>query len=94
MFRSPAPNLYESDEGFSVEVLGRTGLRYRESDKSMFIDSEVLLGPSGMVVYKNSIRKWDPPHQEEAVSNESRERIVNNVRSAFLFKGYEIAVIG
>jgi hypothetical protein len=34
--------------GFSVEVLGRTGLRYREAGRQMFVDSEVLTGPRGM----------------------------------------------
>ena len=53
MFTSPRPNLYESSEGFSVEVVGRTGLRYREADREMFVDSEVLTGSSGMAIYKD-----------------------------------------
>src|SRR5262245_49392708 len=35
-------NLYVSSDGFSMEVLGRTGLRYREAGREMFVDSEVL----------------------------------------------------
>ena len=31
MFTTPRPNLYESSAGFFVEVLGRTGLAYREA---------------------------------------------------------------
>jgi hypothetical protein len=46
MFTSPRPNLCESSDGFSVEVLGRTGLRYCEGGRQMFVDSEVLSGPS------------------------------------------------
>jgi hypothetical protein len=45
--------------GQTVEVLGRTGLRYREADRQMFVDSEVLTGPSGMAVYKDTMQKWD-----------------------------------
>ena len=55
MFFRPRVNVVESDAGFSVEVLGRTGIRYREGDKSIFVDSEVLNGPSGMVVAGSSI---------------------------------------
>ena len=62
MFTSSRPDLYESSDGFSVEVLGRTGLRYREEGRQMFVDSEVLTGPSGMAVYKDTIQKWDPPY--------------------------------
>ena len=50
MFTSPRPNLYESSDGFSVEVHGRTGLCYREAGRQMFVDSEVLTGPSGIAV--------------------------------------------
>jgi len=62
MFTTPKPNLYVSSDGFSVEVLGRTGLCYCEGGKKMFVDSEVLTGDSGMVVYKSRIQKWDSPH--------------------------------
>jgi hypothetical protein len=61
MFTSQGPNLYKSSDGFSVEVLGRTGLRYGEANRQMFVDSEVLTGPYGMAVYKDTIQKWDPP---------------------------------
>ena len=30
----------------------------------MFVDSEVLTGPSGMAVYKDTIQKWDPPNDK------------------------------
>ena len=56
MFTSQGPNLYKSSDGFSVEVLGRTGLRYGEANRQMFVDSEVLTGPYGMAVYKDTIQ--------------------------------------
>lgn len=93
MFTSPRPNLYESSDGFSVEVLGRTGLRYHESGRQMFVDSEVLAGPSGMSVYKDTIEKWDAPHENARVTDSDRERILKNIRDAFRFQGFEITVI-
>lgn len=93
MFTTPRPNFYESSDGFSVEVLGQTGLTYREGDREMFVDSEVLLGPSGMGVYRNSIRRWKPPHDGEVVNDASRERILQNIKDAFRFQGFEIEVI-
>jgi hypothetical protein len=56
MFEIPRVNVIQSDEGFSVEVLGRTGLLYTEGSKSLHIDSEVLVGPTDLLVYTNSIR--------------------------------------
>jgi hypothetical protein len=93
MFTSPRPNLYKSSDGFSVEVLGRTGLCYREADRQMFVDSEVLTGPSGIAVYKDTIQKWDPPFDNIPVTDSDRDRILNNIRDAFRSQGFEIDVI-
>lgn len=93
MFTTPRPNLYVSSDGFSVEVMGRTGIQYREGDRQLFVDSEVLTGPSGMGVYRSSISKWDPPHENEVVDEAERERILENIRAAFRYQGFEIDVI-
>lgn len=93
MFKSPRPNLYESSEGFSVEVLGQTGLCYREGERKMFVDSEVLTGPSGMMVYGSSIARWDPPYDEENIDEAKRQQVIENIRKAFRFQCFEIQVI-
>lgn len=59
------PNCYEGSDGYSVEILGRTGLRYREGPRSMFVDSEVLATPGGIVIYTSTIARWEPPHEAE-----------------------------
>ena len=93
MFTTPRPNLFESSEGFSVEVLGRTGLCYRENGRQMFVDSEVLTGSSGMMIYRESVGKWDPPHGNISITESDRARIIENIRNAFRFQGFEINVI-
>lgn len=92
MFTVPKPNLIESDKGFSVEVLGRTGLLYREANGTYFIDSEVVLGPSGLAIYSSSIRYWESLPGDEPISVGKRAAIVANIRDAFRFQGYEIDV--
>jgi hypothetical protein len=89
MFTIPRANVIASDDGFSVEVLGRTGVRYVERGRTMTIDSEVLAGPSGLVIYTDSINKWD---DGETVDDVTRQRIVENARAAFRFRGLEIQV--
>jgi hypothetical protein len=59
----------------------------------MFVDSEVLIGPSGMAVYKDTIQKWAPPYENVAVTDSDRDRILKNIRDAFRFEGFEIDVI-
>ena len=59
----------------------------------MFVDSEVLAGPAGMIVYKSRIKGWDSPHDWDPISGEDIDRIVRNIRSAFQFQGFDIEVI-
>jgi hypothetical protein len=92
-FSSPRPNLVESDEGFSVEVLGRTGLRYAEKGRTIFIDSEVLATADAMALYSTSIRAWDPPHENEVLRDKDREDIIGKIRSAFTSQGWTLEVI-
>ena len=93
MFTSQGPNLYKSSGGFSVEVLGRTGLRYCEAGRQMFVDSEVLTGPSSIAVYKDTIQTWDSPYDNVPATDSDRGRILNNIREAFRSQGFEIDVI-
>jgi hypothetical protein len=91
-FFVPRVNVIESTEGFSVEVLGRTGLCYREGDWSRRVDSEVLMGPRGMMIIAPSIRTWNPPYADELIDEARRKQIVERIQAAFRFRGFEIEV--
>jgi hypothetical protein len=91
-FTQPRPNLYQSNAGFSIEVLGRTGMNYIEGDRTMRIDSEVLAKPGAMAIWSRSIRHWEPPHDTQPVTDEDRRRVVENIRLAFESQGYELQV--
>jgi hypothetical protein len=93
MFSIPRVNVIESDTGFSVEVLGRTGMKYREGKKSMFIDSEVLAPGKGIAIFSKSIRQWDPPHDVSLIGPDEKEQIINNIRSAMEFQNQPLEVM-
>ena len=59
----------------------------------MFVDSEVLAGPAGMAIYRDTVSRWDPPHERDIITAADREKIVYNIRDAFRFKGFKIHVI-
>jgi len=92
MLRSPRTNLVESDDGFSLEVLGRTGMLYTENDHVMFVDSEVL-ARSGIAVWTTRIQRWREPHQHELVDDDKRSQIVENIRRAVEYRGSELEVL-
>jgi len=92
-FTNPRPNFYQSDAGFSVEVLGRTGLRYVDDKRAMFVDSEVLASPGLTIATRlGDIKQWDAPHEKETVNEDDRRRIVQNIRLALESQGFELQV--
>ncbi|MBC7877283.1 MAG: hypothetical protein H7Y59_08950 [Anaerolineales bacterium] len=84
MFTKSRVNVIESDEGFSVEVLGRVGLLYTEGIKTLHIDSEAMAGNS-IVINKRSIHKWNPPFDEEEIDDNKINSIIDNITKAFDF---------
>ncbi|MCL2582379.1 MAG: Imm74 family immunity protein [Streptosporangiales bacterium] len=87
-FTRPEPNTYASSSGFTVKVLGRTGLRYTEGGRTAFIDSEVLSGDYGMWIIGNSLTEWDQP-DGSPISESERDRILDNTKRAFNFFGQQ-----
>jgi hypothetical protein len=73
------PNLYECSGRYSVEVLGRTGLLYREGDRSAFVDAEVLAPPAGLLIYRDSIQRWAPPFDTSCIDDAERQRVLRNI---------------
>lgn len=83
MFKVPRVNVIESDEGFSIEFLGRTGLLYTEGERNIRIDSEVA-NATTIAVIKDSIRTWSSPHENEVIDDNKRDSIIENIRQALL----------
>src|SRR5690349_24051936 len=88
-FSSPRPNLVVSDAGFSVEILGMVGMRYMEHDRTMFLDSEVLAVPAISLDIR-TIKRWDPPHEGEALDEAEKNRIIENIKLAFQSQDWEL----
>jgi hypothetical protein len=77
-----------SDEGFSVESDGPHGLIYHEGSRSLRIARELLArGPDSFVLYTQSIKAWEPPHNADPLSKSDIDRILANVQAAFRFVG-------
>ena len=92
MFSEPRINLIESDEGFSVEVLDRTHVRYTEGRRTVVVDAEVLVGEPAIAIHVSTIKHWDPPYDDKLIGKEAHGRMADNMRRAFRFTGHEIAV--
>jgi hypothetical protein len=69
-------NCEEPGSGFSIEGLGREGIRYREGNRSVCVWTEYLV-PQGIAVSTGGLTRWDPPNEHA-----HKERILNNIKTA------------
>ncbi len=90
MFKLLKANLVESDEGFSVETIGGTGIRYVQGGKPLFVDSEFLMGPKfDIVLGARGIKQWD---SGENIDEHQRKLIADNIVRALVFRGMKVDV--
>ena len=92
MFTGINPNIIISDEGFSVQVLGPTGLRYQQGERWLRVNSEILASPDGLVVHSSSIKKWNEP-EGQPIADDEKKVILENIRRAFAFRNIEVEVV-
>lgn len=77
---------------FSLEYVARSGARYREPGRSMFVDAEMAPMPHGLILFAGSIVKWDPPYEGEPLDQNARYRIICNIQEYMSRKGFDIIV--
>jgi hypothetical protein len=77
--------------GYSVEVLSLTSLRYVEADRSVLVPA-AMAGPADLVVYAANLQHWEAPDDHQPLADQDRRRIIQNLQSAFDFKGWEVRI--
>lgn len=82
----------ESDEGFTVELLGRVHLRYREGGRSILIGAERHADGMGYTVLSSPMGGWEAPHSSETLTDVEWQRVFRNVLAALEFLRMRIDV--
>jgi hypothetical protein len=62
---------------FTVSIPHFYSLEYTEGDHVMTIEMDFREETPGL--YFEAIKKWNPPHEGEAISDERREEILKNI---------------
>jgi hypothetical protein len=69
-------------KAFLVKITGRAGIIYKEKKKTLMIDSEMLTGGKyDMVIYFDSMNKWEPPNDHIELTEEEKNQIKSNIDS-------------
>jgi len=65
-----------------IELTGRAGMIYSDADRVMKIDCEMLAkGEYDMVIYERSMHAWQPPHEDESVTDEEISKIKRDIEN-------------
>jgi hypothetical protein len=92
MFKFENGETTEINEGFSVHLIGRGKLRYKQGDKILFASFEFLTVEYDMVLYASSIKSWEPPYDSEKIDNKIRNTIIDNIRRVAVFNRFKLTV--
>jgi hypothetical protein len=79
---------------YKVVAKGRSGLLYKEGDKTITVDSELLSESLGIAIFTDGIKSWDAPYNEEALSDEDRCRIVENIKKDLGKQKRKVILVG
>lgn len=90
-------NGVECDEGFVVQSMDRNEMEYREGRKRLKLYVEHgLKSPDlaghreyGICFMLSRAEHWEPPHDNELISEEKREQIKKRLIAAMNFWGYK-----
>ena len=78
-----------TNENCGVTILGRSGMRYREGTRTLFVDGEMLTGKSDFIIYLGSVQAWD---DNVNVTDQDRARILANIQTVFRLHGLSLTV--
>ncbi len=93
MFHIPRVNVIESDAGYSIEMLGMTGIQYRESDKSLLVHSEIGGSETPTAaIWRDHFSKWDPPYEKEPVTEVQKTEILKRICSALKWRNIQVEI--
>lgn len=80
------------DEVCSIERLGRDEYKYIEGDHALTLQIDMLSGTPKRVIYSRTIKKWLPPNDKEAISDDKRKEIVERICKYFEMNGVSYIV--
>jgi hypothetical protein len=84
-----------SSRGFIVRILDRYSLRYTNDNRSIvlsaegnYIDGKVHL----LIDIEQGKIQWESPHDKEPVTKEWKERLKDDLRTAYEHQGYIVEI--
>ena len=80
------------DEGVSVHYVGPFTFEYRDGDRRLLVETERLGKRPNRLIFAQSIKQWEPPHETEPISDEKRHEIATKVGQFFRNNGKDFEI--
>jgi hypothetical protein len=87
------PDRFQVDGASSVEMVDRYKLRYREGDRVLYVAQDLQADPHEVVIDRQSLKAWEPPNEKDRLDETDKDRIIENMRRAFVAQGYHLFLI-
>jgi hypothetical protein len=71
--------VFFSKNRFKVKTVANYAISYIEGKHKALIESEFLVGEIDLVVYFDTLKSWEPPFENEIISDESKVTIRENI---------------
>lgn len=78
----------ENSDGFSVEFVKRNKLEYHENSYLMLLETEAGIDKQKQwctIIYTSTITHWQPPHENEVITEEKKQQIIKRICAALDF---------
>lgn len=78
----------KSSKGFIIQFTARREMQYQENEHILKIEVEGGRDDSGaynLAVYAQDIKYWQPPYDNEVISEEEKKEIIQNISEALDF---------
>jgi hypothetical protein len=80
------------DDSSQLIKLGRDEYKYVEGDRSLVLQIDMGIGQPSRLLYSSTIKGWLPPHQDEKISEEDRQRIAGKIAKFLVSQGESVKV--
>ena len=80
------------DGSSQLKALGRDEYKYIEGERSLILQIDMLRGKPNRLLYSSTIKRWLPPYQDEAISEQDRQRIATKIANFLTSQGYSVKV--
>ena len=80
------------DDNRSLERLGRDEYKYRDGNRALVLQIEMLTGKPERLLYSSTIKQWLPPHENEPIDPAQRREIAERISRCLGKAGYTVEI--